>query len=163
MQIARLIYTDATSDKNWTCIREIQRTLQNSIRNLLTVPAIDLELDDGIHLSGKSQIILGRRLAEAAYTLTGGKDALPPPIELDSVKMKCLPKINEVQFLYQLKLSRRTGVGRASRGIHVQQLSGGFEFPDGTERKYCDSSLRFRRAGDESRLRLLCESLLQYP
>ncbi len=103
VQIARLIYTDATSDKNWTCIREIQRTLQNSIRNLLTVPAIDLELDDGIHLSGKSQIILGRRLAEAAYTLTGGKDALPPPIELDSVKMKCLPKINEVQFIVSFK------------------------------------------------------------
>lgn len=103
VQIARLIYTDSTSDENWTCIREIQRTLQNSIRNLLTVPAIDLELDDGIHISGKSQIILGRRLAEAAYTLAGGKDALPPPIELDSIRMKPLPKINEVQIIVSFR------------------------------------------------------------
>lgn len=103
VQIARLIYTDSTSDENWTCIREIQRTLRNSIQNLLTVPAVDLELDDGIHISGKSQIILGRRLAEAAYTLAGGKDALPPPIELDSIRMKPLPKINEVQIIVSFR------------------------------------------------------------
>lgn len=103
VQIARLIYTDSTSDENWTCIREIQRTLRNSIQNLLTVPAVDLELDDGIHISGKSQIILGRHLAEAAYTLAGGKDALPPPIELDSIRMKPLPKINEVQIIVSFR------------------------------------------------------------
>lgn len=77
VQIARLIYTDATSDKNWTCIREIQRTLQNSIRNLLTVPAIDLELDDGIHISGSSQIILGAALRKPHIRLPGGKMRFP--------------------------------------------------------------------------------------
>ena len=103
VQIARLVSADAGSDKNWTCIREIQRTLQSSIRNLLTVPAVDLELDDGIHLSGKSQITLGRRLAEAAYTLTGGKGALPPPIEFDSMKLKALPGKGEFQCVVSFR------------------------------------------------------------
>ncbi len=103
VQIARRISSDEVSDRNWTAIREIQRTLRRSIRNLLTVPAVDLELDDEIHLSGKSQILLGKRLAEAAHTLRGGRNALPPPIELDSIRVKRVPQYNEKQCIVSFR------------------------------------------------------------
>jgi hypothetical protein len=50
------------------------------------VPAIDLALEDCIHLCGPDQFRLGRRLAEAAWTLLHGSKAGKPPIELKSVK-----------------------------------------------------------------------------
>ena len=108
VQIARRINRTEDTDKNWTAIREIQRILPHQLRNAVTVPAIDLELDDEIHLSGESQILLGRRLAEAAYTLCGGKHALPPPIEFDFIRMKHVPGRNETQYI----ISFRNVVGK---------------------------------------------------
>lgn len=72
---------------SWDSIREQQRTLPGKIKNLLTVPAIDLELDDPIHISGDSQHVLGKRLAGAMnYLVSGGKKG-KAPIELNSVKV----------------------------------------------------------------------------
>lgn len=141
VQISRLIYKDSTSDANWTAIREIQRTLQSSIRNLLTVPAIDLELDDGIHLSGKSQIVLGRRLAEAVRTLRGDKDALPPPIELQSLRKRTFPKIGEDHYI----VSFRNVVGK----LVSEGRPAGFMFNEGTE----DLSFRTELKGNKAILR----------
>ena len=47
-------------------IREQQRLLPRRIRNLAVVPAIDLPMEDGIHIATEGQNILGVRLARAA-------------------------------------------------------------------------------------------------
>jgi len=69
----------------WNRIREEQRLLQENIPNCAVVPAIDLELDDHIHLSGKSQNRLGRRIAQAMCVLRKEKSAGKPPITLESI------------------------------------------------------------------------------
>ena len=142
VQIARRITGDENMNRNWTAIREIQRTLPRHLKNVLTVPAIDLELDDEIHLSGKSQILLGKRLAEAAYTLRGGPDALPPPIELDSIHVKRVPQCNEMQCI-----------------VSFRNVAGNLTAPGRPEGFMCNNSFldpAFRTELDKNRVILHC-------
>lgn len=85
---AESLYPDnfAIMTRGWNSIREQQRLLPKKIKNLAVVPAIDLPLNDPIHLNGTGQNILGVRLAQAAWTLAGGKKAAKPPITLKSIK-----------------------------------------------------------------------------
>lgn len=88
VQIARVIgWGDATAP-HWNSIQEQQRLLPQAIRNVATVPAIDLPLDDAIHLSGASQAILGVRLAYAMQVLRAGPKAGLPPIALKGVTVE---------------------------------------------------------------------------
>ncbi|WP_246035359.1 sialate O-acetylesterase [Dictyobacter kobayashii] len=50
----------------WHGIREAQRTLQNALPGIALVSAIDLELDDLIHIGTQGLKRLGRRLADIA-------------------------------------------------------------------------------------------------
>jgi sialate O-acetylesterase len=72
--------------KGWNYIRDQQRLLPTRIRRLAAVSTIDLPLADFIHLSGRGQEILGRRMAEAAWTLMKGKNCQPAPISVKSVR-----------------------------------------------------------------------------
>lgn len=78
----------------WDSIREQQRRLPESIRNLAVVPAIDLPLSDGIHISGKGQQALGKRAAEAMSVLREGRKAGLPPIEIRDIAVKANPISN---------------------------------------------------------------------
>lgn len=102
VQIARLVNYPNGAPELWTAIREIQRTLPSQVRNLLTVPTIDLELDDGIHLAGEAQQILGKRLANAMRCLLGDEKQLPP-IELGSVSSRTDKDLSERQVLIRFK------------------------------------------------------------
>jgi hypothetical protein len=83
----------------WNSIQDQERLLPKRIKNLTTVPAIDLELDDCGHISGPDQNRLGRRLAEAAWALLHGPIAGKFPIELKSIKPLSLnPMTFEVTF-----------------------------------------------------------------
>lgn len=57
---------DEPSIRSWNAVREIQRTLIHDIPNTYMVSAIDLDLDDGIHIGTNGLKRLGRRLADAA-------------------------------------------------------------------------------------------------
>lgn len=62
VQIGRFI----TETPNcWNAIQDQQRRLPDVIPNLVTVPAVDLPLDDNIHIGGTGNTRLGRRLADA--------------------------------------------------------------------------------------------------
>ncbi len=50
----------------WNGIQEQQRLLPQHIRNLEVAPAIDLDLDDSIHIAGTGHALLGCRLARLA-------------------------------------------------------------------------------------------------
>lgn len=85
VQLGRFCGCDDSA--SWDSIREQQRVLPGKIKNLLTVPAIDLDLDDAIHISGENQHVLGKRLAGAmTYLVSGGKKG-KAPIELKSIKI----------------------------------------------------------------------------
>ena len=69
----------------WNSIQDQQRRLPDVLPRCATVPAVDLRLDDIIHVGGASQNVLGARLAEAMHSLRGGRRAATPPIALKRV------------------------------------------------------------------------------
>ena len=89
VQISRV--TQRGDGQWWDAIREQQRRLPEQIKHLATVPAIDLPLSDGIHLSGSGQAALGKRAAEAMQVLREGKKAGSPPIDVRDITVKPNP------------------------------------------------------------------------
>jgi sialate O-acetylesterase len=76
---------DQAGIESWTAIREAQRTLPSLVKNLTTIPAIDLGLDDGIHIGTQGLKRLGHRLANAALSSVYGQSA-PTPLSVASIK-----------------------------------------------------------------------------
>lgn len=78
-RVADVGVVDGLSDgASWSWIREQQRLLPEKISRLAVVPAIDLELDDRIHIGAAGHAVLGRRLVEAMRRLSGDRDATAP-------------------------------------------------------------------------------------
>jgi sialate O-acetylesterase len=75
----------------WNSIQEQQRTLPEKVKNVVVVPAIDLTLDDSIHVGGPDMNRLGRRLARGMAALTGLSKKDRKPIEFKSVKIEADP------------------------------------------------------------------------
>ncbi|MDR3708880.1 MAG: sialate O-acetylesterase [Capsulimonadaceae bacterium] len=70
--------TDSWGDsEGWNGIRRQQYDLPDIVPNVTMVTAIDLPLDDIIHLSGEGQNRLGRRLAKALHALIDGIGTAP--------------------------------------------------------------------------------------
>ncbi len=72
----------------WNSIQDQQRRLPDVIAHCAVVPAIDLEYDDAVHISGQSQHRLGRRLAQAMCALRGDRQAGRLPIAFRSMQCK---------------------------------------------------------------------------
>ncbi|MEI6971357.1 MAG: sialate O-acetylesterase [bacterium] len=85
VQISRFVGWGPEGLHPWNSVREQQRCLPRSIKRCLTVPAIDLPMDDLVHIGGEGQAILGRRLAEAMDVLIRGRRGGRPPITLKAV------------------------------------------------------------------------------
>lgn len=86
VQIGRVIGW-AEKIEHWNSIQEQQRRLANALPDCALVPAIDLPLDDTIHISGAGQVRLGRRLAYAMNVIRQGPRAGKPPITVDDVSV----------------------------------------------------------------------------
>ncbi|MAF65410.1 MAG: sialate O-acetylesterase [Planctomycetes bacterium] len=122
-QIARS--GDAGEDRAaWNSIQEQQRRLGDEIHRCALVPTIDLELDDTIHYGGAAQVRLGRRLADAAWSLTGD-DQTPRPIRLAKVTLQSNPwrelAVFDVQFH---NVVGRLVAGSRPEGFAVLDASG---------------------------------------
>lgn len=109
VQIGRVIGM-STWFSAWNDIQEQQRLLPERIPHLATVPSVDLPLDDGIHIAGDGQNVLGRRLAEAMQALRGAPDALPLPIELHSIDRR----IDQVSNTLEIRVRYTHVVGALS-------------------------------------------------
>lgn len=59
----------APDGKYWNSVQEQQRLLPKLIEKLDVAPTVDLSIDDGIHISGVGQQMLGKRLARLASRL----------------------------------------------------------------------------------------------
>lgn len=63
-------------DREWSQVREAQRQASLRDRNITVVPALDLALDDAIHLSSSANMTLAARLAACALGAACGRDVL---------------------------------------------------------------------------------------
>ena len=91
VQIARTTgMSDEAMGRRWSAVREDERILGETLAYTATVPAVDLELDEAIHLSGPGQYLLGERMAEAmeSIRLAGTRGAPRPPIRPESIAIR---------------------------------------------------------------------------
>ena len=118
VQIARVYNWDENNAVWWNSIQEQQRLLGLSIPRCATVPAIDLSMDDAIHISGRDQNRLGRRIAYAMNRLRDGHKAGLPPMQPGRIAIE--PGRNGARLI---KVKIRNVVGRLQAG----SLPAGFE------------------------------------
>jgi sialate O-acetylesterase len=95
VQLARVFNAHTKEQsQHWNAIQEQQRLLPSRIPALGMISAIDLSLDDQIHISSEGHAILGKRLAREASRLTkkySNRRLLPPP-SLKNVSGAYIPK-----------------------------------------------------------------------
>ena len=60
---------DPLPQHRWISVRNDQYRIGRTLKRAVCVPAIDLELDDSIHLSNRAVTILGGRMADAMHLL----------------------------------------------------------------------------------------------
>jgi sialate O-acetylesterase len=110
----------------WNSIQEQQRLLPSVIPNLTMVPAIDLPLDDFIHLSGPAHTVLGKRLAHAMQALRGGRGGGLPPLELERVTIETERGTVVVVAKFKNVAGRLTSGSRAS-GFSIVTAKGVYQ------------------------------------
>lgn len=72
---------------SWSAIRHCQVELSREIPQVDIFGVLDLELDDGIHLSGKAQAVVGERMADCAGRLVYKENTKPAPF-VDTVRVQ---------------------------------------------------------------------------
>lgn len=85
VQIGR-VHSDTWQAGPWNSIQDQQRRLPGLIRDLETVPAHDLEMDDMIHIGSRGQAMLAERMARMAQRLAFGDTKQPGSIRLAGIK-----------------------------------------------------------------------------
>lgn len=75
----------------WNKMQEAQRLLPSIIPNLHVVPAVDLDLNDGIHVGYEGMEILGKRLARVARKTVYKEKGVKAELQLESVVVKNEP------------------------------------------------------------------------
>ena len=96
-----------TKEALWSRVRDIQRCLPQKLAGMLTVPAIDLENNDTIHLTSESHHALAIRMADAVEVLRGNKN-VTPPIVLGSSSCRYIRELQE----YEITINFKNVVGK---------------------------------------------------
>lgn len=99
------------NDEHWNGIQEQQRRLPAIIAHLDVAPAVDLELDDEIHIGGRAQQVLGRRLARLADRLVHRARGVSPGIVLESMELVPTPSAHPWTASTSLQLTYRNVAG----------------------------------------------------
>jgi hypothetical protein len=123
VQLARVVgFGDG---RVWNSIQDQQRRLPDAIPNCAVVPAVDLTLDDPIHLSGKAQVRLGKRLAYAAAVLIKGRSAGKLPIAFKAIHFEKDADRHTLNVVAEFAnvVGHLKAEGRPS-GLSIRDLSG---------------------------------------
>lgn len=110
-------------EKSWNNIQAQQLRLKRKISRFDCVPAVDLQLDDQIHVGAGGCARLGARLACVADRLALGNLKEPPPPELASITRIRKPPISK-RCTHALELTFKNVVG----GLRSQGEPSGFTF-----------------------------------
>jgi sialate O-acetylesterase len=89
VQISRVVTDMGFDAAAWNAVQEQQRQIAAADDRVVLVPAIDLMLDDAIHIGGPDVNRLGRRLAQAMHALCSAAE--PPPPELARISVQADP------------------------------------------------------------------------
>lgn len=114
------------ADEEWNSIQEQQRRLPSLIANLDVAPAVDLELDDEIHIGGRGQQVLGRRLARLADRVAHKARGVNPGIVLDTMELVPTPSAHPWTASTSLRLTYRNVAG----GLVSEGRPAGFSLLD---------------------------------
>ncbi len=97
---------------HWNKVQTDQVAIENELDNVATVSAVDLQLDDGIHLSTASQKVLGVRLARLADRLIYGNKSqkLGPRFQA--------AKVSQDRLWVEVRFSEVNGNLRPRTGFH---------------------------------------------
>jgi hypothetical protein len=118
VQISR-VYGHPIALGPWNDIQEQQRLLPRRIRNLETVAAIDLPMDDGIHIGSDGYVTLAGRMARMADRLAhGNKRELPPPSPRKAVQIG-RPEDCKVDVIFDNVVGGLQSVGPAHGFIFI--------------------------------------------
>lgn len=115
VQICRTTLGWLASD--WNAIQNTQRVVEKEINRLWTVPSVDLELDDAIHVGTDGLKRLGRRLARVARREVYGEPGInlgPRPISVTIADAQA----GAVRVTY----------GRVNGGLNPKRHIAGFSF-----------------------------------
>jgi hypothetical protein len=123
VQIARVIGWAPEIAVPWNSIQEQERLLPKVIKNLATVPAIDLPLDDLIHISGEGHMVLGARLAQAMQALRGDRKAGPLPLQLKKVSVESVRGLGVAVAEFDNVVGKLQSGGRPS-GFSIVSATG---------------------------------------
>lgn len=123
VQISRVVGWGDPSP--WNAIQEHERRLPAVIKGLTTVPAIDLSLDDGIHISGVDHQRLGRRLAQGMLALVGHPKGRPA-IAVKKVSVEPVPQRGTANVVVEFaNVVGRLQAGSRPAGFTVEEVGGG--------------------------------------
>jgi Carbohydrate esterase, sialic acid-specific acetylesterase len=116
VQIARHHSRFSCGAVSWNDVQEQQRLLGETVDNCVTVPTVDLEVDDGIHLNGESQIRLGKRLVQAASALLKIEKGEKLPIRLRGIGFKTdrLSGYMDIEVRFSNVIGELVSKGRAA-------------------------------------------------
>lgn len=108
VQISRYcLDTDPNYALAWEAVRERQRTVAGKRPHLFVVPAIDLPLDDLIHIGTEGHARLGKRLAEVALTHVYKARGHATPIDFESAEV--LPPVDALHNAVKVRFKGVTG------------------------------------------------------
>ena len=110
VQIGR-IFVPHPTHLDWNGVQETQRKCAEKMRNTDMVPAVDLTMDDHVHVSTAGQKRLGERLAVVALRRVYGWENLKVGPRLESVELK---RDDTVRVRYQEVNSRLLPLGEVS-------------------------------------------------
>ncbi len=82
---------DPDEISSWNSVQDQQRLLPDRIPDLAMISAIDLPLEDEIHLAADAHATLAHRLADQATRLTTNPRRLPPPPTLHRISKSFAP------------------------------------------------------------------------
>lgn len=101
VQLSRVV-GQPQNGPGWNSVQDQQRRLPARLPRVTVVPAVDLQLEDTIHLGGPDNNRLGRRLAQAMAVLTGeARRGEKPPIAVRKLALKSDPRTGAAQVVVQ--------------------------------------------------------------
>lgn len=112
VQISRTCLENHDTEAGWEMIRDKQRRVAAMRRNLWVVSAVDLPLDDLIHISALGQERLGKRMAEVALTHVYNITGHGTPMDFESYEI--LPALDDLHNRMRVKFSGVTGALQAN-------------------------------------------------
>jgi lysophospholipase L1-like esterase len=100
VQINRFYLIKTTEDHKhgWEQVKESQRRIMSLRNKVYMVSAVDLTLDDLIHISYEGQKRLGQRMAEVALTNVYKQKGHANPIDVESIEYRKEEKTVKVRF-----------------------------------------------------------------